>query len=252
MKDSPRPKDQFSLVYEDENIAAFNKSSGLAVKADRWDINRERLDKLAAEFLGLEKVFTVHRLDRETSGLVVFAKNPDSHRELSLAFETRSVEKRYIAIVRGRPSWKEYSCDLPLVPNGNKKHLTIVDHFQGKKSLTHFSLIGSAGNYSVLNAIPETGRTHQIRVHLTNIGYPIVCDEFYGNSKGVFLSSFKRGYKGDPKQERPLLSRLGLHALSLFFPSYGNEGLALTAPILKDMAALIKQMEKAIKGNWGF
>ena len=230
----------FTLIYEDENIAAFDKASGIAVSPDRWDLSKERLDKLAAEFLGVEKLFTVHRIDRETSGLVVFAKNGETHRALSAAFEGRQVRKRYIAIVHGRPSWSETSCDLSLVPNGNKLHHTIIDKYRGKKSLTTFRLLGYAGNYSVLEALPETGRTHQIRVHLASLGHPVVCDEFYGNAKPVLLSAIKRGWRGNPLEERPLLSRLGLHAAELSI-----SGLDLKAPLPRDMAALIRQMEKA-------
>ena len=238
----------FSLIYEDDNIAVLNKSSGITVTPERWDLSRESLDKLAAEYLRIRRVYTVHRIDRDTSGLVVFAKNSETHRTLSLAFEDRQVKKRYIAAVHGRPSWKETICDLPLIPNGNKQHLTIIDKYRGKRSLTAFRLLGSAGNYSILEALPETGRTHQIRVHLSSLGHPIVCDELYGSRKPVLLSSFKRGWRGDPQEERPLLSRLGLHAAELFIPDYAGAdtpGLSLKAPLLRDMAALIKQMEKA-------
>ena len=240
----------FTLVYEDENIAALNKSSGIAVSPDRWDPSIERLDKLAAEFLKIQKLYTVHRIDKETSGLVVFAKNSETHKTLSLAFEGRQIKKRYIAAVHGRPSWSETVCGLALVPNGNKQHLTIVDKYRGKKSLTAFRLLGSAGNYSILEALPETGRTHQIRVHLASLGHPVICDELYGNSKPVFLSAIKRGWRGDPLEERPLLSRLGLHAMELLIPGYAREdametGIDLKAPLARDMAALIRQMEKA-------
>ena len=237
----------FSLVYQDENIAALNKSSGIAVSPDRWDLSRERLDKLAAESLGVEKLYTVHRIDRDTSGLVVFAKNSETHKTLSAAFEDRLVKKRYIAVVHGRPAWNETVCDLPLVPNGNKLHYTIVDKYRGKESITSFRLLGSAGNYSVLEALPQTGRTHQIRVHLASLGHPVVCDEFYGNIKPVLLSAIKRGWQGDPKKERPLLSRLGLHAVELIIPGYA----AFSAPLPRDMAALIKQMEKTVGQEFG-
>jgi len=240
----------FFLVYEDENIAAVDKSSGIAVSPDRWDLSRERLDKLVEEALCLQKIYTVHRIDRETSGLVVFAKNSESHKTLSMAFENRQIKKRYIAVVCGRPSWRETVCDLALVPNGNKKHLTIIDRFRGKNALTTFRFLGSAGNYSVLEALPETGRIHQIRVHLAALGHPVVCDELYGNVKPVLLSAIKRSWRGDLLDERPLLSRLGLHAAELFIPDYtvkGAEaaGLALKAPLPRDMSALIRQMEKA-------
>ena len=250
----------FSLVYEDENIAAVNKISGIAVSPDRWDLSLGRLDKITAEFLHIQKIYTVHRIDRDTSGLVVFAKNSETHKTLSAAFEGRKIKKRYIAVVHGRPSWNETTCDLPLVPNGNKLHHTIIDKYRGKKSLTQFRLLGSAGNYSVLEAFPETGRTHQIRVHLAGLGHPVVCDELYGNVKPVLLSAIKRGWRGDPLEERPLLSRLGLHAAELSIPDYaeGKLGpdengpdLKLQAPLPRDMAALIRQMEKITGQEFG-
>ena len=241
----------FTIVYEDENIAAVNKSSGIAVIQDRWDPSQARLDKLAAEFFKLERVYTVHRIDRDTSGLVIFAKNSETHKSLSAAFESRQIKKRYIAAVHGRPSWKETLCELPLVPNGNKQHLSIIDKYRGKESVTAFRLLGSAGNYSVLEALPETGRTHQIRVHLAALGHTIVCDELYGNAKPVLLSSIKRGWRGDPLKEKPLLSRLGLHAAELFIPDYTANGLKLKAPLSRDMTALIRQMEKSAGGEFG-
>jgi RluA family pseudouridine synthase len=242
-----KQKALFSLLYQDDLLAAVNKSPGLSVGGDRWDESAERLDKLLAASLGLEKLYTVHRIDKETSGIVVFAKDAETHKKLSEAFEERNVKKRYIAVVHGRPLWEETVCDLPLVPNGNKLHHTIIDKYQGKKSLTRFRLLGSAGNYSVVEALPETGRTHQIRVHLAALGHAVICDEFYGNTKPVFLSAIKRGWRGDPLDEKPLLSRLGLHAAELSIP--GHE--TIKAPLPRDMAALINQMEKAAGKDFG-
>jgi 23S rRNA-/tRNA-specific pseudouridylate synthase len=176
----------------------------------------------------------------------VFAKNAGTHKKLSAAFESRQVEKTYTAIVHGRPAWPGGSteCAFPLVPNGNKKHLTIIDKYRGKSSQTNFSLLLSAGNYSVIEARPVTGRTHQIRVHLAALGHPVVCDPLYGkNSRGeeeIYLSSFKRNWRGDAFEEKPLLARLGLHAAKLVLPGCP----CLEAPLPRDMAALIKQMEK--------
>jgi 23S rRNA pseudouridine1911/1915/1917 synthase len=245
----------FTVIHEDSRVIVVNKAPGIAVTADRWDENKDRLDRLAAASLAGGKLWTVHRIDRDTSGLVLFAKDAETHRFLSMAFEGRQVEKRYIAVVHGRPDWKETSCDLPLVPNGNKQGLTIIDKYQGKKSLTFFRFLGGAGNYSVLEAEPRTGRTHQIRVHLAALGHPVVCDPLYGSGKPVFLSSFKPDRRGDPFEERPLLERLGLHAAELVLPDWtggpvpGEENkepacLTFHAPLPRDMAALIKQMEK--------
>ncbi|MDR1636984.1 MAG: RNA pseudouridine synthase [Treponema sp.] len=258
----------FRIVYEDSRVVGVDKASGLSVGGDRWDDSRERLDRLLAGALrapagdapgedaagespeGKARLFTVHRIDRDASGLVVFAKDRETHRALSLAFEGRELQKRYIAVVHGRPGWKETVCDLPLVPDGNKRHLTIVDRYRGKRSLTRFRLLGGAGNYSVVEARPETGRTHQIRVHLADLGHPIVCDPFYGSGKPVFLSSFKPGWRGNPLDERPLLQRLALHAMELTLPQGiparqdAEDSLTLRAPLHRDMAALIRQMEK--------
>jgi RluA family pseudouridine synthase len=242
MKASP----PFTVIFEDETIIAVNKASGISVGGDRWDESKDRLDRLVAEAAALSaalpaasKLFTVHRIDRETSGLVVFAKDEAAHRRLSLAFEGRDVKKRYVAVVHGRPSWQEMTCDLPLVPNGNKQHQTIIDKYQGKKSLTRFKLLGSAGNLSVFEAFPETGRTHQIRVHAAALGFPVVCDSLYGKDKPVLLSAIKKNWRGDLLEEKPLLARLGLHAAELSLPSSQT----LCAPLPRDMTALIKQMK---------
>jgi RluA family pseudouridine synthase len=254
-------KNSFVVIYEDERAVAVNKPPGLSVGGDRWDESKERLDRLLSAFIGVQKLYTVHRIDRDTSGIVVFAKDAETHKRLSGAFESRDVKKRYIAIVHGRPPWKETVCDLPLVPNGNKQHHTIIDQYRGKKSLTRFHLLGSAGNYSVVEAFPETGRTHQIRVHLAALGHPVVCDEFYGNTKPVFLSAIKRGWRGDPFEEKPLLTRLGLHGAELYIPEYkssvgpadadSEKGVTLMAPLFRDMAALVNQMEKTGGGMFG-
>jgi len=233
-------QEKFSIIYEDINIVAINKTSGISIGADRWDETQERLDKILNK-LYETKLFTVHRIDRDTSGIVVFAKNEETHRQLSKNFENHSVKKEYIAIINGYPVWKETQCNLSLIPDGDKQHRTIVDKYRGKKCLTHFSLLNNAGNYSIVSAFPETGRTHQIRVHLASLGHPIVCDPLYGNIKPVYLSSFKRNWRGDPLEERPLLERLGLHAFRLTLPEIG----ILEAQIPRDMTSLIRQIEKA-------
>jgi 23S rRNA pseudouridine1911/1915/1917 synthase len=202
----------------------------------------------------------VHRIDRDTSGLVVFARNRETHRELSLAFQSRRVGKEYLAAVHGRPPWEETVCELPLVMDGDKRHRSIIDRYRGRKSLTRFEKLLSAGNYSLIRARPETGRTHQIRAHLAALGFPIVCDPLYGiqagrggAEKGIYLSSFKRGWRGD--EERPLIARLALHAERLSLPGYagppgyagdGDGGnLSLSAPLPRDFRALFSQMEKS-------
>ncbi|MDR1306080.1 MAG: RluA family pseudouridine synthase [Treponema sp.] len=258
MKKAPPAVIPYTIIHEDPDIIAVSKASGISVGGERWEETPPRLDKLLAARGGAamagagagQKIFTVHRIDKDTSGLVVFAKNAGTHKKLSAAFESGGVEKTYTAVVHGRPPWPEGTadCSLPLAPDGNKQHLTIIDKYRGKASFTAFRLLLSAGNYSVLEARPKTGRTHQIRVHLAALGHPVVCDPLYGRHRrsrtpeGIYLSSFKRDWRGDPLDERPLLARLGLHATRLALPG----GLILEAPLPRDMAALLKQMEKLL------
>ena len=244
----------FTIIYEDDSIIAVNKASGIAVAGERWEEDAPRLDLLLRQELALRQnketdLYNVHRIDKDTSGLVVFAKDSKTHRDLSSAFEKRQVTKTYTAVVHGRPFWPDGKtiCELPLVPDGNKKHLTIIDNYRGKASQTGFTLLFTVGSYSVIEASPHTGRTHQIRVHLSSLGFPIVCDPLYGKNarssgvgeKGVYLSSFKKDWRGNEADERPLLDRLGLHAFRITL-----NGKTFEAPLPRDMAALIKQMEK--------
>ncbi|MDR2802722.1 MAG: RluA family pseudouridine synthase [Treponema sp.] len=233
----------FSIIYEDSDIIAVNKSSGLAVCADRWNYSKRRLDMLLAEVSG-RRLFTVHRIDAATSGIVVFAKNSASHRRLSIAFESRLVHKTYTAAVRGVPQWTETDCSAPLVVNGDKRHRTIIDRFRGKKSLTHFRMLSHASGVSIIEAEPESGRTHQIRVHIASLGHPIICDSLYGRESPLLLSSIKKNWRGDPREERPLIARLALHAAKLKLPARGGKEILLEAPYPKDMTALIKQIDK--------
>jgi len=255
----------YIIIHEDADIVVVDKAAGTAVLADRWDDSKERLDELLnAEYAartaahgGAEqaipfphRVFVVHRIDRDTSGLVVFAKNAAAHKALSAAFESRRVEKTYLAVVHGIPSWKETLCDLALRPDGDREHRTVIDKARGKHSVTSFRVLGSHAHLSIIEATPETGRTHQIRVHLAALGHAIVADPLYGDARPIKLSSFKRGWRGDPYAERPLLSRLGLHAAKLALPVFKPADrefgpYRLQAPFPKDFTALISQLEKS-------
>ncbi len=193
------------------------------------------------------RLFVVHRIDRDTSGLILMARTKEIHASLSLAFQERRVEKVYHALVAGRPDWTEKVCELSLRADGDRLHRTVIDTRRGKQTRTVFKLLAEYGQYSLIEARPETGRTHQIRVHLTSLGHPILCDPLYGKPKPVFLSDFKRGRQGDPYEERPLLSRLALHALSLSLPADilppGSPS-SFEAPYPRDFQAIVNQLEK--------
>lgn len=240
----------FSVVYLDDHIAVLNKSSGLLVAADRWDPDARRLDTLATAELCKEgeRLFAVHRIDKDTSGLVIYARTEEAHRTLSMAFENREVAKTYHALVYGRPQWDETEVDIPLRADGDVRHRTVKDKNDGKRAVTKFRNIGSAGPFSWVEAKPITGRTHQIRVHLALSGITIVCDPLYGNPDPLYLSKIKRKWHGDEFEERPLLDRLGLHAwkLALAHPATG-EPMEFVAPYQRDLDSARKQLAKLFK-----
>lgn len=237
----------YTVIYADDDIVAVNKRSGILIAADRYDADAPRLDTAVEKEFG--RIFAVHRIDKDTSGLVLYARTEEAHRALSMQFEKREVQKVYHCLVNGHPLWQEQHVDLKLLPDGDERHRTVVNKRTGKPSVTDFRLIGNCGPYSWLEARPHTGRTHQIRAHLKANGLSIVCDPLYsGNQKPVRLSDFKRRWNGDPQEERPLLSRLALHAYSLTarHPRTG-ETMTFTAPYPRDLEAVRCQLAKLFK-----
>ncbi len=230
------------IIYEDENLIALNKPSGLLSIPDREgkDIS---LKKLLVEKYG--NIFTVHRLDKDTSGLIVFAKNELAHKQLSLQFEARQTEKIYVGLVLGSLAEKKGTIDAPIAEHPAKKGLMTV-HRKGKESITDYEVLEDLKIFSWVQFQIHTGRTHQIRVHAKHIGHPVVCDELYGDGKPILLSSLKHKFKlsKNELEERPILNRLALHALSLQFTNTNNEIIRLEAPLTKDLKALLQQLRK--------
>ena len=239
----------YSVIFADDDFIVLNKRSGILIAADRYNEDATRLDLLAQEEFG--KLYAVHRIDKDTSGLILYARTLEAQRNLSMQFENREVSKTYHALVYGHPLWETLDVNLPLLPDGDSRHRTVANKKAGKPSFTNFRLIGNCGPYSWIEAKPKTGRTHQIRVHLAENGLSIVCDPLYSNSqKPVRLSEIKKKWNGDEYEERPLLSRLALHAykIELAHPKTG-EKINFTAPYPKDMDATRKQLAKIFGVN---
>ncbi len=237
------------VIFEDESLIAFDKPSGLLIAPDRWDKSRENLMDLVHEKMG-HGVANVHRIDADTSGLVLCAKTKPALDFLSGQFQSKTVKKIYETITAGIPPQDEYTVDLVLKEDDAKPGRMCVVKKHGKASVTDFTVLEKfpqpAGRpaFAHLQCRPQTGRTHQIRVHLAATGTPILNDPFYGNDTALLLSGLKRGYKGRD-DERPLISRLALHAAALTFTHpVSREPFTITAPLPNDLAVALKYLVK--------
>lgn len=230
------------IIASNDHFVVINKPAGLLSIPDREgkDVS---LKQLLQEKFG--QIFTVHRLDRDTSGIIVFAKDELTHKYLSKAFEERQVEKYYLGIVLGKLSEKQKTIEAPIMEHPGKRGIMIINK-KGKVAITDYEVLEEFGKYSLLQFRIHTGRTHQIRVHMQQVGHPIVCDELYGDGSPVLVSSFKHRFKlsKHEESERPILSRLALHAARLKFAAEDGTIQEFEAPLPKDMRALLQQLRK--------
>ena len=229
------------IIAENDQFIALNKPSGLLSIPDRAGEEISLKDILKEKY---GQIYTIHRLDKDTSGIIVFAKNEDSHKQLSALFEGRDVEKYYVGLVHGILMNHSGSIDAPIMEHPGKTS-KMITHVKGKASLTDYEVLESFRQYSWLQFRIHTGRTHQIRVHMQHIGHAIVCDEIYGDPSPVLLSSLKKKFKLSKadEEERPILSRLALHSHKLSF-TLNNERFELEAPLPKDLRAMLQQLRK--------
>lgn len=239
-------KNNIEIIFENENFLAVNKPAGLLTIPDRHDEMLGSLYKTLQQ--QYQKIFIVHRLDRETSGLILFAKDEATHKFLSQLFEQRNVEKYYLGIIQGQLQNKTGMIEAPIMEHPVKKGMMVV-HAKGKPSVTEYEVQEEYGIYSLIKFRIHTGRTHQIRAHMKHLGHPLACDEIYGDPKPILLSSFKKKFKlsRHEEEERPILSRLALHSYQLKFKDQTGKDFDLTAELPKDMRALLQQLKK-VKG----
>jgi 23S rRNA pseudouridine955/2504/2580 synthase/23S rRNA pseudouridine1911/1915/1917 synthase len=229
------------IIFEDDDMVVINKPAGLFSIPDRFG-KEASVKSLLQEKYGV--IFTVHRLDQHTSGLIIFAKNADAHKQLSELFEGRTIIKKYFGLVNGRPqqagSIEEFMMEHPI-----KKGYMMI-HAKGKESKTTYEVVRYFKQYAWVSFQIHTGRTHQIRLHAKHIGHPIVSDDLYGDGEKLKLSSIKKkNFKlaKVEEEERPLMGRQALHAASVQFEYKGKE-LLLEAPLPRDLTATLKQLEK--------
>jgi 23S rRNA pseudouridine955/2504/2580 synthase/23S rRNA pseudouridine1911/1915/1917 synthase len=232
---------KLDIILENDLFIVINKPAGLLSVPDRKQSEPSLKDMLLARY---GNIYTVHRLDKATSGIIVFAKDEVTHKQLSQLFETREVEKYYLGLVHGSLVNETGSVDAPIMQHPADNG-TMVIHQKGKASLTDYEVLENFKLFSWVKFRIHTGRTHQIRIHMKHIGNSIVCDELYGDGKPVLLSSIKKKFKlsKHDEEERPILNRLGLHSWKLKFELNG-ETYALEAEPPKDLRALLQQLRK--------
>jgi 23S rRNA pseudouridine1911/1915/1917 synthase len=227
------------IIYQDNDILAINKPPGVSVTHDRG--GNDSLVEILQKKPGLEDILVIHRLDKDTSGIMVFAKNADSHRRYCQLFEEKSqVRKIYLALVTGRPDGDSGEIDAPMMQNKKDVLKMEVDLKKGKESQTRWQLLADYGRLSLIAARPLTGRTHQIRVHFQYAGFPLAIDPLYSGREPIMLSTYKPTYKlGKFAEEKPLIERLTLCAYELDVENH-----QFIAPVEKKFKATIKMLTK--------
>ena len=227
------------IVFENDNYVLINKPPYIATLDERTpDAKGMSILRMAKKVYDDAQV--AHRLDKETSGVLAIAKNPEAYRHLAIQFEKRQVEKMYHAVTIGIHDFQGVMVDLPILalPTGAVK----IDRSGGKEATTIFTTKEVFKQNTLVECMPLTGRMHQIRIHLSCLSAPIVSDTQYGG-KMLFLSEIKRDFRlKRHTEELPLIQRVALHAHTLSFRDLNNEIITATAPYPKDIAALLKQL----------
>lgn len=237
-------KQKVTILHEDEDLVIVNKPAKYLSIPDRFDETKPNVLGFLNNKYG--KVFTIHRLDKETSGILCFAKNEEAHKVVSKQFQERTVQKIYYALVDGILIPEKGKIDQGIAPHPARPGKMMVSN-KGKKSVTIYKVIEQFRNFALVEANIKTGRTHQIRVHFEAIGFPLAIDALYGTRTEFLLSEVKlRKFKlGKGQEERPLMSRTTLHAyrLELDQPTT-QKRLIIEAPLPKDFGAVVKQLQK--------
>jgi RluA family pseudouridine synthase len=232
---SPKFNFKDAILFQDNDYVLINKPPFISTLDDR--VENQNILTIAREFV--EDAQVCHRLDKDTSGVLAIAKNPEAYRHLSMQFENREVSKTYHAVVDGIHSFQEKSVEASILKLNDG---TVKISREGKEALTYFTTKDTYKNHTLVECHPVTGRMHQVRIHLRLLKAPITGDDVYGG-KPFFVSSVKRGFNLKKEtDETPLIKRMALHAFSLEFTLLNWQKVTVEAPYPKDFQALVKQL----------
>lgn len=236
-------REKYKILYQDEYIIAVDKPTGMLSIKDREDSAVNIFDIVKKDF---EDLRLIHRLDRDTSGLILFAKNIDSQREFSKLFETHNISKKYSALVVGHPNINGGIIDNYLEENPNiKGTYRVARNEKGKKALSIYNSIEIFKKHALVEFEIKTGRTHQIRVHAQYIGCPLAFDPLYNPKSGILVSDLKSKYKETRDEEQSIIRRLSLHSYSLeFFHPFLLQNIKIVCPYPRDIDKALEILRK--------
>ena len=237
---------EFRVLYEDDGVLAVDKAAPLLTHPT-GEKNEPTLWHGLHELLAYEvatggQVSLINRLDRETSGITLVAKNAEAARELGKAMQARLLHKEYYAVVQGGPLWSAACCAEPILRMGDvaptRIHVRQCCHPAGKECRTEFEVLSRCSGMALLRCRPYTGRMHQIRVHAAHMGHPLVGDKIYGGDESCYLEFIATGWTPELAR-RLILPRQALHACRLTFPWRGRE-ITVESPLPDDMKQLLE------------
>jgi len=233
------PKFKDIILFENTDVLVVNKPPFISSLEEREGGTASML-QLAKQYH--PEIQICHRLDKETSGALIFAKNPETYRFISMQFEHRQVTKVYHALINGLHQFENLEVNLPILNLGNKN--VSINKQEGKPAVTFFNSLKYYKHYTLVECRPVTGRMHQIRIHLAAQRASIAGDEMYGG-KPVYLSAIKRGYRlGKDQEELPIMRRFALHACEVAFKINEETEISVSAPYPKDFEVLLKQLDR--------
>lgn len=227
------------IIWSDKDLLAIDKPAGMLALPDGHDPSVPHVKSVLSQEHG--PLWIVHRLDRFTSGVMVLARNAEAHQHLNTLFQERKVKKIYWALIHGNPEWDRKLVELALRINTGQRHRTVVDFNKGKPSAPQFTVQERYKDYSLIMAVPETGRRHQVRAHLTSEGCPIACNNLYGNQIEIHRSEIAPHLQAGMQPGEPVLKRPGLHASTIeFYYAVDGQKRVFDSPLASDMQLTLK------------